>query len=111
MEIEELPPLVRARLKAEELARRHSRRKIKFLYPEEGALRRDLYPRHMAFFGLGARYDTRAFIAANRVGKTLGCGGYELVLHLTGEYPTWWSGRRFNHPTDWWVAGESKETV
>lgn len=111
MNVEALPPLVRARMRTDELARRKQRNRIKSLFPDGGQHRRELYPRHMAFFELGAKYKTRAFIAANRVGKTLGGGGYETVLHLTGDYPAWWKGHRFTKPVDWWAAGDTKETV
>jgi phage terminase large subunit-like protein len=50
-------------------------------------------------------------LAANRVGKTEGVGGYELTLHLTGRYPDWWCGRRFNHPVSSWAAGDTSKTV
>lgn len=46
-------------------------------------------------------------IAANRVGKTEGAGGYEIALHLTGEYPEWWEGRRFANPVEAWAANDS----
>lgn len=38
-------------------------------------------------------------------------GGYEMVLHLTGRYPDWWSGFRFNRPIDAWAAGKTNETT
>jgi phage terminase large subunit-like protein len=50
-------------------------------------------------------------MAANRVGKTWGIGGYELTLHLTGRYPEWWTGRRFDGPIDAWAAGDTSETT
>jgi phage terminase large subunit-like protein len=65
----------------------------------------------MQFFRLGAQHQERCFMAANRVGKTWGAGGYETTLHLTGEYPDWWEGRRFDRPVDWWAAGETSETT
>jgi hypothetical protein len=34
-------------------------------------------------------------MAANRVGKTV-VGAYETTVHMTGEYPAWWEGRRFD---------------
>jgi phage terminase large subunit-like protein len=52
----------------------------------------------------------RAFMAANRVGKTV-VGAYEVTVHLTGEYPAWWEGRRFDRPTDWWAASDTSETT
>ncbi len=67
----------------------------------------------MEFFRLGADpgVNERAFMAANRVGKTWGAGGFETTLHLTGEYPDWWEGRRFSHPVDAWASGDTAETT
>ncbi|RTL00420.1 MAG: hypothetical protein EKK59_04490 [Neisseriaceae bacterium] len=50
-------------------------------------------------------------MAANRVGKTEGGGGYEVTAHLTGIYPEWWPGYRFDHAIDCWAAGDTNETV
>ena len=50
-------------------------------------------------------------MAANRVGKTFGVGGYETTLHLTGRYPDWWEGRRFTGPIEAWVASDTAETT
>lgn len=71
---------------------------------------RNLYPKHILFLAAGAQYKERAFIAANRVGKTV-AGGCEMTYHLTGEYPDWWTGRRFNDPVDCWAAGKISKTV
>lgn len=97
----------------EEIERRKARRKLFDLYPETGPLRRELYAKHMQFFRLGAEpgVNERAMMAANRVGKTYGGGGYETALHLTGLYPDWWEGRRFDGPVDWWAAGDTAETT
>lgn len=43
--------------------------------------------------------------------NTEGAGGYEVTLHLTGLYPPWWKGRRFDRPTRWWVAGKTNESA
>lgn len=53
----------------------------------------------------------RCMMAANRIGKTWGVGGYEVSLHLTGLYPEWWEGRRFDHPIEAWVAGDTLTTT
>jgi phage terminase large subunit-like protein len=94
-----------------EKQRRLARRKLFSYYPETGKLRRTAYAKHMLFFKMGATHKTRAFIAANRVGKTEGGGGYEVAMHLTGLYPDWWEGHRFTRPNSWWVAGDTNETV
>ena len=43
--------------------------------------------------------------------NTEGMGGYETALHLTGIYPDWWPGRRFNKPISGWAAGKTNETT
>jgi phage terminase large subunit-like protein len=50
-------------------------------------------------------------LAANRVGKTEGVGGYEIAIHLTGQYPEWWEGRRFTRSITAWAAGDTGTTV
>lgn len=92
-------------------------RKFANIFPDETRVvgdtifyARHLYPKHMEFFGAGAVFDERCFMAGNRVGKTT-CGGFEATCHLTGVYPPWWVGRRFNHPTRGWAAGKTNETT
>jgi len=50
-------------------------------------------------------------LAANRVGKTESVGGFEASHHLTGYYPDWWPGKRFDKPTTGWAAGDTNTTV
>lgn len=71
---------------------------------------REMYPRHMECFEAGAAHLERCFMAANRVGKTT-VGAYEATLHLTGLYPEWWPGIRFQRATKCWVAGKTNETT
>lgn len=85
--------------------------KLFSLYPDSGPLRRELYPKHLQFFAGGREHMERCMMAANRVGKTWGVGAYETTLHLTGRYPDWWDGRRFDRPTSWWVAGDTRTTT
>ncbi len=95
----------------EEKERRNKTRKMFSYYPDTGTLRRELYPKHMQFFAAGAKFRERLFLAANRVGKTEGAGGLELTYHLTGLYPKWWNGKRFDRPINAWVAGNSAKTT
>lgn len=95
----------------QEILRREKQRKLFGYYPDIGPLRRDLYKKHHQFFEAGPKYRERLMLAANRVGKTEGVGGYELTLHLTGRYPEWWKGRRFDRPINVWVAGDTGKTV
>lgn len=73
------------------------------VFKDDGKYRRSEYAKHMDFFASGKKFRQRAFIAANRVGKTFS-GCYELVCHLTGRYPSWWEGRKFNYPITAWCA-------
>lgn len=70
-----------------------------------------LYPKHMEFFEVGAKYTERGVLAANRIGKSFGMGGYETACHLTGLYPHWWKGRRFDAPVSAWAAGKTLQTT
>lgn len=85
--------------------------KLQTFFPDTGPLRRELYPKHMEFFEAGKNYRERCAMAANRIGKTETMGGYETTLHLTGEYPHWWPGRKFPHEIDGWAAGKTNETT
>jgi phage terminase large subunit-like protein len=71
---------------------------------------RVLYVKHRQFFRAGKTHQERLFLAANRIGKTE-AAGFEVALHLTGRYPPWWDGRRFEHPTKWWAAGDTRQTT
>jgi len=89
---------------------RRRRNLIRKYFPDTGPYRRELYGKHLEFFAAGAKFRERAFIAGNRVGKTL-AGAYEATLHLTGHYPDWWQGKRFNKPVKGWAAGDTGKTV
>ncbi len=123
--VEQLPRAQREKLfKAlQERLNRRRCRKLFHIYPDEthsvdygaGDVRqyhaRSLYPKHMEFFEAGAKYRERCALAANRIGKTFGMGGYEIACHLIGWYPDWWIGRRFSRPVRAWVAGKNGETT
>lgn len=79
-------------------------------FPDDGPFRRELYPKHLELFKAGAIHRERLFMAGNRVGKTIG-GGYETAAHLTGVYPHWWEGRRFNRPIEAMAAGDTGQST
>lgn len=95
----------------EEKQRRVKYRKLNSFYPDEGPLRRELYQKHLKFFAGGKQFRERLFLGANRIGKTEGTGGVEFVFHLTGLYPKWWQGRRFDTPIEAWCAGTKAEAT
>ena len=86
-------------------------RKIDTYFPETGPHRRELYEKHMRFFEAGKSARERCSLSANRVGKTESLGGYELVCHLTGQYPEWWPGRKFDRAILGWACGDTGKTV
>lgn len=94
----------------EEKARRDKYRQAELLFPDDGELRRELYPKHMEFFEAGALHKERCFMAGNRTGKTV-AAGYEIRCHLTGKYPNWWKGKRFERPNNWMAAGDTNAST
>ena len=80
------------------------------MFPAEGPLRRELYPKHMEFIAAGRHAVERCFFGGNRVAKTWTCG-YELCAHVTGMYPPWWFGHRFDEPISALAAGKTNETT
>ena len=85
--------------------------KIAQFFPEDGPLSRHNYPKHMEFFRAGKKFPQRCIMAANRIGKSESIGAYETTCHLTGRYPNWWEGIRFNRPINCWVAGTTGTTA
>jgi phage terminase large subunit-like protein len=62
------------------------------------------------FHALGNDCSQRMFLAGNRTGKTF-CAAQEVSMHVTGHYPSWWVGRRYNNPVDCWALGTTNEQV
>lgn len=94
----------------EEANKRQRCRLIETMFPDAGPLRRELYQKHGEFFRAGATHRERVFMAANRVGKTVSAG-CEMSYHLTGLYPDWWDGRRFDGPVRALASGDTHETT
>lgn len=67
-------------------------------------------PKQEEFFETGRGYPERLLMAGNRLGKTE-CAAYEISRHMTGEYPPWWKGKRYDRPVRVWVAGTSAVQV
>lgn len=91
---------LRQRLRAD-LARLNSQSRLQAYQP---------YSKQAEFHAAGAIYRERLFLGGNRVGKTE-CGAAEMAMHLTGTYPRWWQGKRFELPIRAWAAGITGEST
>ena len=49
-------------------------------------------------------------MTGNRCGKTY-TGAFIMAAHLTGLYPEWWAGKRWDRPIAAWAAGISTDTT
>ncbi len=68
------------------------------------------YRKQIKFHDSGLKHRERLFRAGNQLGKTLS-GGAEATFHATGNYPTWWQGRRIEQANNGWVGAPSGELV
>lgn len=66
------------------------------------------YPKQSEFHAAGATFRERLFMASNQTGKTW-AGAFEAAVHMTGRYPSWWTGVRFDRPTRGMCGSESVE--
>tara|TARA_R110000868_G_C10972674_1_gene770767 strand:+ start:31319 stop:32761 length:1443 start_codon:yes stop_codon:yes gene_type:complete len=85
----------------EEQARRFRRRRMANFKP---------YPWQQKVFSSGAKNKQRLLMAANRVGKTYSAA-IEVAFHVTGRYPDWWEGYRFQGPITCWALGVTGEQI
>jgi phage terminase large subunit-like protein len=91
-----LSPKTRAALRTE-IEARLAQHRLHFYRP---------YPKQIAFHAAGATYRERLLRAGNQLGKTM-AGAAEMAMHLTGRYPDWWQGRRWDRPVTAWVGSKS----
>lgn len=82
-----------------EISRRQRTNTLRFYAP---------YAKQIEFHQAGSEYRERLFMAGNQLGKTLG-GAAEASMHLTGRYPAWWEGKRFDKAVTMMAGSESYE--
>jgi phage terminase large subunit-like protein len=98
----DLTPELRARLSTE-VERRLSENRLRDYCP---------YPKQHDFHDAGGFDDVRErlLVAGNQLGKTLSAG-FEVAMHLTGEYPDWWAGKRWKRRVVGWASGVTSEST
>jgi phage terminase large subunit-like protein len=79
-------------------------------FKDDGPFSIHVLEKHRAFFDAGAIYRERLLQGGNRCGKTIS-GAYETAVHLTGKYPQWWRGKRFEKPPQAWAMGSTSLTT
>ncbi|MES2320000.1 MAG: terminase family protein [Pseudomonadota bacterium] len=85
----------------EEITRRQNGNKLASYRP---------YEKQRDFHRLGATKRERLLRAGNQNGKTFSVGS-EVAYHLTGLYPDWWDGRRWERPVMVWASSETAEST
>lgn len=85
-------------------------RRKTYRYIDFAKIALDPYPKQAQFFAFGATKRERMLTSGNQQGKTES-GAYEIALHLTGEYPPWWAGRRWDRAVKVWICGKSSLDV
>lgn len=102
-ESEPSPILLKSELVSllEERKRRKDRRRLIEYRP---------YAKQREFHARGSVDRERLLMAGNQLGKTF-CGAAEAAIHLTGQYPDWWTGRRFDRPVRAWGGSKTGEVT
>lgn len=68
------------------------------------------YAKQQQFHAAGATHRERLLRAGNQNGKTF-AAGMEAAYHLTGLYPEWWNGRKWDRPVIGWAGSDTGETT
>lgn len=84
--------------------------KIFTYYTDFGPHSRENYAKHIEFFRRSKLHSLMGLIGANASGKTT-MGSIITYFHLSGKYPEWWEGYKFNQgPITAWAASiEAKQ--
>ncbi len=65
-------------------------------------------PWQLEFHNAGKHSKERLAICGNGVGKSVACS-VETAIHMTGLYPDWWEGHRFEGPVEVWTGAINGE--
>lgn len=98
-QLRNVPPKVLLVKLAKELKRRQDKNKLSRYKP---------YVKQQEFHN--APFRERLYMACNQGGKTYS-SSYEIAMHLTGLYPEWWNGKRWNRAVTGWALGQSMQST
>jgi phage terminase large subunit-like protein len=70
----------------------------------------EFYDPQLKFFAAGKTHHQRLLRGGNQVGKSFSAA-FEASLHMTGQYPKWWPGKKFDKPTRGWIVGVTAQLV
>jgi phage terminase large subunit-like protein len=97
-------------VKALELAPIFAGRYRDSFFTESGPFARSKFPKSVEFFDATAHYPNVNCFGSNRSSKSTSLM-YAAAVWLTGDYPEWWTGRRFEKPVQMWISGETGTLV
>ena len=89
---------------ADALITKYKYNKIDTYFTDSGPNSRANYPKQMELMRAGNRHRLRGFLGGNGSGKSIWLAN-ETYRHLSGKYPKWWDGKRFDAPINAWLCG------
>lgn len=102
--------LARRYAELEPEARAPLRTRLDFNHERFGIHKYSPNKKQKEFHALGRDYRERLLRAGNQNGKTYSVG-HEVAMHLTGIYPEWWPGRRWDKPIVAWASSDTAEST
>lgn len=101
MKLDDLPPKHQLYLLLKERESRRNTDRLRHYVP---------YAKQQDFHAAGKDFRERLLRAGNQNGKTYSAG-MEAAFHLTGLYPDWWQGRKWDRPIIAWAGSDTGETT
>lgn len=84
--------------------------KVATYFTDNGKNARSNYPKQMELMRAGKDHRIRAFIGGNGSGKSI-WQSIESYFHLSGKYPKWWDGYRFDKPIQAWLCSKDSKSL
>ncbi len=95
---------------AELLEKKRKYRKIDTYFTDTGPNARTNFPKQLELMAAGKDHNLRALIGGNGTGKSIWLGS-ETYYHMSGQYPSWWTGHRFTYPINAWLFSKDAKIL